>query len=139
MKISEYILNINSPSPLLFRGSLSRLGLSAFGYAHKNPAVCAQNHVSVRRFIMAATATMMMKSQKSLMLNEDEEGYFIFVWGVRSSLPEDNISPFSIYSHFRCCSMPLLYYYPQIALLTRWSHARARLTFTYHEKKNPTQ
>ena len=56
MKISEYILNINSPSPLLFLGSLSRLGLSAFGYAHKNPAVCAQNHVSVRRFIMAATS-----------------------------------------------------------------------------------
>ena len=53
------------------------MGLSAFGYAHKNPAVCAQNHVSVRRFIMAAksatqTMMMMMKSQKSLMLNEEE-------------------------------------------------------------------
>ena len=57
MKISEYILNINSPSLLFLGGlSLSRLGLSAFGYAHKNPAVCAQNHVSVRRFIMAATS-----------------------------------------------------------------------------------
>ena len=66
------------------------------------------------------------------MLNE-EEGYFIFLWGLRLSL--STLSPFSIYSHFRCCSMPLLYYYPQIALLTRWSHARARSTFTYHEKK----
>ena len=125
MKISEYILHINSPPRLLFLGRfvggrhVARLGLSAFSYAQKNPAVCAQ-HVSVRRFIMAPPPTelrVMMKSQKSETLRQNTclfIFYFRAISGVvRCSLPHD---------------------YPQIALLIQ-SHARSIDTFMPCEEK----
>ena len=76
MKISEYILHINSPPlswTLCRRSVCCSVGVNCLQLRSKNPAVCAQ-HVSVRRFIMAPPPTtelrVMMKSQKSETLRQ---------------------------------------------------------------------